>query len=40
MKFSGQVAAKSDADKTIEISFKGSNSMGSHVTGSAKVQLP
>ena len=40
MKFSGQVAAKSDADKTIDISFKGSNSMGSHVTGSAKVQLP
>ena len=40
MKFSGQVTAKSDADKTIEISFKGSNSMGSHVTGSAKVQLP
>ena len=40
MKFSGQVTAKSDADKTIEISFKGSNSMGSHVTGTAKVQLP
>ena len=40
MKFSGQVAAKSDADKTIDISFKGSNSMGSHVTGTAKVQLP
>ena len=39
MKFSGQVAAKSDADKTIEISFKGSNSMGSHVTGTAKIQL-
>ena len=40
MKFSCQVAAKSDADKTIDISFKGSNSMGSHVTGTAKVQLP
>ena len=40
MKLTGSVTAKDEATKTVEVAFKGSNSMGSHVTGTAKVQLP
>ena len=40
MKLTGSVTGKNDAAKTVEVAFKGSNSMGSHVTGTATVQLP
>lgn len=40
MKLTGSVSAKDEINKTVEVAFKGSNSMGSHVTGTAKVQLP
>lgn len=40
MKLTGSVTAKDAASKTVEVAFKGSNSMGSHVTGTATVQLP
>ncbi len=39
MKLTGSVSAKDEINKTVEVAFKGSNSMGSHVTGTAKVQL-
>ena len=40
MKLTGSVSAKDEINKTVEVAFKGSNSMGSHVTGTARVQLP
>ncbi len=40
MKLTGSVTAKNEAEKTVEVAFKGSNSMGSHVTGTATVALP
>lgn len=38
--FSGQVSDKRDADRSIEVSLKGKNSIGNHVTGTVRVQLP
>ena len=40
MKLTGSVTAKDEAAKTVQVAFKGSNSMGSHVTSTATVQLP
>lgn len=40
MVFSGEVSDKRAEDRTVEVTFKGSNSMGNHVTGMVRVQLP
>lgn len=40
MSFSGEVSRADAATREVEISFKGKNSMGSHVTGSATLVLP
>lgn len=40
MKLTGSITSVNAAEKTVEISLKGSNSMGSHVTGTATVALP
>ena len=40
MTFTGSVSAKQDQDRCVEVTLKGSNSMGSHVTGTVKVHLP
>lgn len=37
---SGQIEDKRASDRTVEIALKGKNSMGSHVTGTVRVQLP
>jgi acyl dehydratase len=38
--FSGQVSDKQVGDRSIEVSLKGKNSLGNHVTGTVRVQLP
>lgn len=38
--FSGQVSDKRAEDRSIEVSLKGKNAMGNHVTGTVRVQLP
>ncbi|MDB5731627.1 MAG: acyl dehydratase [Variovorax sp.] len=40
MTLSGAVTDKRDADRTVEITLKGTNSMGNHVTGTVRVRLP
>lgn len=40
MVFTGQVTDKRAEDRTVEVALKGKNSMGNHVTGSVRVQLP
>lgn len=40
MTFSGEVTAKDAAKQTVEVTLKGKNSMGNHVTGTALVKLP
>ncbi len=40
MSFNGEVSATDADSRTVEVSFKGKNSMGSHVTGSATLVLP
>ncbi len=40
MVFSGEVSAVDSAARSVDVSFKGKNSMGSHVTGTATLQLP
>ncbi|MFF1923130.1 MaoC family dehydratase [Streptomyces sp. NPDC058221] len=40
MVLTGTVTAKSDADRRVEITVRGANSLGAHVTGSVSVQLP
>ena len=40
MTFSGEVSDKRAEDRSVEITLKGRNSMGNHVTGSVRVQLP
>ena len=40
MTFSGQVSAIDSATGTVEVSLKGKNSMGNHVSGTVTVQLP
>lgn len=39
MTFSGEVSALDPAARTVEVTLKGSNSMGSHVSGTACVRL-
>lgn len=38
--FSAQVSEKRPEDRSIELTLKGKNSMGNHVTGTVRVQLP
>lgn len=40
MTFTGSVTAKDDADQAVEVSLRGSNSLGDHVSGTVKVRLP
>lgn len=40
MVLTGTVTGKSDADRRVEITVRGTNSLGAHVTGSVSVQLP
>lgn len=40
MKFSGSVTEKNDATRSVQITLKGTNSMGSHVSGTVQVALP
>lgn len=40
MTFSGTVSDKREADRSVEITLKGKNSMGNHVTGTVRVRLP
>ena len=37
MKFTGAVTAKDDAKRSVQITLKGTNSMGSHVSGTVQV---
>ena len=37
MKFTGSVTAKDDAKRSVQITLKGTNSMGSHVSGTVQV---
>lgn len=39
MTFSGEVSALDAAARTVEVAVKGTNSMGSHVSGTARVRL-
>ena len=40
MTFTGSVSDKRDSDRSVEVTLKGSNSMGSHVSGTVRVHLP
>ena len=40
MTISGAVTDKRDADRSVEVTLKGVNSMGNHVTGTVRVRLP
>lgn len=40
LRFSGSVTDKRAQDRTVEVSFKGGNAMGSHVTGTVRVRFP
>lgn len=40
MTFSGEVSDRRSDDRSVEITLKGRNSMGNHVTGTVRVQLP
>lgn len=40
MSFTGSVTGKREADRTVEVTLKGKNSMGNHVTGTVRVRLP
>ncbi len=40
MTFSGAVSDKREADRSIEVTLKGGNSMGPHVSGTVRVHLP
>ena len=40
MKFQGEITARDEATRTVEVTLKGKNSMGSHVTGTVAVVLP
>ena len=39
MKFTGSVTEKNDATRSVQVTLKGSNSMGSHVSGTVQVAL-
>ena len=38
--FEAAVTEKRESDRTVQITLKGKNSMGSHVTGTVRVHLP
>lgn len=40
MTISGAVTDKRESDRTVEVTLKGANSMGKHVTGTVRVSLP
>lgn len=40
MTFSGEVTAQDAASRTVQVTLKGKNSMGNHVTGTATLVLP
>ena len=40
MAISGAVTDRRDSDRTVEVTLKGVNSMGNHVTGTVRVALP
>lgn len=40
MTFRGAVTDKRDADRSVEVTLKGSNSMGAHVSGTVRMHLP
>lgn len=40
MTISGAVTDKRASDRTVEVTLKGANSMGNHVTGTVRVALP
>lgn len=40
MTLSAAVTGKCESDRTVEITLKGANSMGNHVTGTVRVALP
>lgn len=40
MTISGAVTDKRESDRTVEVTLKGANSMGNHVTGTVRVSLP
>ncbi len=40
MTFSGEVSAVDAAARSVEVSLRGRNSMGSHVTGTVRLHLP
>lgn len=40
MRLTGQVTAKDEASGTIEVSVRGANSLGDHVTGTVTLTLP
>lgn len=40
MKFTGSVTERREADRSIEVTLKGTNGMGPHVTGTVRVYLP
>lgn len=40
MTISGAVTDKRESDRTVEVTLKGANSMGNHVTGTVRVALP
>lgn len=40
MTFSAEVSEKRTDDRSVEVTLKGRNSMGNHVTGTVRVQLP
>lgn len=40
MTFSGSVTDKRDSDRTVEITLKGKNGFGNHVTGTVRAALP
>ena len=40
MKFTGSVTEKNEATRSVQLTLKGTNSMGSHVSGTVQVALP
>lgn len=40
MSFTGAITERRDADRSVAITLKGKNSMGSHATGTVRVALP
>ena len=40
MTFSGEVSAVDAASRCVDVSLKGKNSMGNHVTGTVRLHLP